>query len=119
MFDACLYITLSCHHCLVCVDTHVKTLKRENANLKETIESLRRGDHDIELRDGSQEDMVDVFAKCNADASLDEKINCHDKTGKLALFWKEQKERMSDPSKTRRKPWNPIVLRCVSVCRVS
>ena len=31
---------LSCHHCLVCVDTQVKALKRENANLKETIESL-------------------------------------------------------------------------------
>ena len=59
-----------------------------------TIQSLQKGDHDIELRGDSQDDMIDLFDKCNADPSLNEMIATNDGTDTLALFWKEQKARM-------------------------
>ena len=116
---ACYYILyISCHHVVVCMVTQLKLLRKENADMAATIQSLQRGDHDIELRDGSQDDMVNLFAQCNADTSLDAKIASDDETGTLALFWKEQKARMAGPTATKvqRKPWNPIVLRCLCPC---
>ena len=60
------------------------------ASLEQAIASLRQGADDIELSGDSQVDMEDVLGKCNEDPQLPQKIEQHDSTGTLHLFWKEQ-----------------------------
>ena len=90
----------------------MKRLKRENLELKRTIENLRSGDHDIKLSGDSQVDMMWLLNQCQKtlkDRVLKEQFQNQDPSGTLELFWREQIERKSDPNK--RKRWNPIVLR--------
>ena len=80
-------------------------------DLEATIKELLAGGHDIELQGKSQKDAEDVMKVCISDPALSQKISEHDSTGVLQSFWKEQHDRMSHPDQTKRKKWNPIVLR--------
>ena len=87
-----------------------KDLKKEVKDLKEIVQRLLQGDHDIDLDGGSQADMEKLLLQWNSnEAALRTEINLQDSTGTLDLFWREQLERQSDPKK--KKQWNPIVLR--------
>ena len=92
-------------------DAQVKQLQRQVRDLQATVRELKQGVHDIELEAGSQDDMVSLFDQCNTDPSLAANIKANDSTGTLALFWQEQRQRMTDPAGCKRKRWNPIVLR--------
>ena len=91
----------------------VKFLEDQLKELSETVQQLSEGRFDITLEGGSQEDMSHLLQECNACPQLATEMKLQDTTGTLDLFWKEQLERASNPSK--RKQWNPIVLRCVIV----
>ena len=93
----------------------MRRLQKKIREQDQAINDLKQGEHDIELEGGSQDDMEDLFEKCNADPSLAANIKANDSTGVLDLFWQEQRRRMSDPDgcKLKRKRWNPIVLRYI------
>ena len=87
-----------------------RDLKDENKRLRETIEELRKGQHDIVLKGDSQDDMQDLMAVCRTSPILERNLAKQDDTsGTLTSFWQEQVSRCQDPNKRRR--WNPIVLR--------
>ena len=105
--------------------------------LKDTIEELKSGHHDIRLEGVSQEDMVTILQDCQSSPELQAQLHEHDPSGTLAAFWKEQvsSNSHSNPNCTptptpntdiinfvysqversqttlKRKQWNPIVLR--------
>ena len=85
--------------------------ERKIAMLEGTIRELLGGSHDMELSGTSQLDMELILSKCNADPTLLPKMHDHDSTNTLKMFWDEQLTRMKDPDKTKRKQWNPVVLR--------
>ena len=77
-----------------------KDLKKEVKDLKEIVQRLLQGDHDIDLDGGSQADMEKLLLQWNSnEAALRTEINLQDSTGTLDLFWREQLERQSDPKK--------------------
>ena len=87
-----------------------RVLQDENIRLKQTIDELSKGQHDIILKGHSQEDMVDLLQRCRTSPILEEKMREQDdESGTLKTFWREQVARQSDKNKRRR--WNPIVLR--------
>lgn len=75
----------------------VKKLKQENkalhktiAELKETIDLLRSGHHDIRLEGTSQSDAEKILHDCQSSPDLQKQLQQHDASGTLAMFWKEQ-----------------------------
>ena len=75
----------------------VKRLKQENkalhktiGELKETIELLRSGHHDIRLEGTSQSDAETILRDCQSSPELQKQLQQHDASGTLAIFWKEQ-----------------------------
>ena len=85
-------------------------LQDENKRLRQTIQELTKGRHDILLKGESQEDMMGLMQKCIESPILDKNLSSQDdETGTLKAFWQEQVSRVEDANKRRR--WNPIVLR--------
>ena len=90
-----------------------RRLQQRVSELEEIVKQLQQGKHDIELDGGSQQDMTTLFDQCNEDPTLESKIKTNDSTGTLQLFWQEQMQRITNPDATKRKHWNPIVLRFI------
>ena len=64
----------------------MRRLQKKIREQDQAINDLKQGEHDIELEGGSQDDMEDLFEKCNADPSLAASIKENDSTGVLLYF---------------------------------
>ena len=77
-----------------------RVLQDENMRLKQTIDELRKGQHDIILKGNSQEDMADLMQRCRTSPILEgEMREQDDESDTLKTFWQEQVARQSDTNK--------------------